>query len=114
VAIVTPDDREAGGLSKKTGPVVMVNGPPLIVSSPPSSLQGPRYVYQVKVDDPDDDLIAFALKAHPKGMVIDKTTGVIRWEIGKGDKGNHSIEIEASDSEGALSIQKFSLTVDVK
>ena len=113
-AIVTADDREAKGPSRKAGPITIANGPALIVSSPPVSLEGGGYTYQVKAEDPDHDPISFALRAHPKGMVIDAKTGVIRWEVGKGDKGNHSVEIEASDPEGAFSVQRFSLKVDVR
>ena len=47
-------------------------------------------------------------------MAIDRDKGLIRWEIRKEDKGTHSIEIEASDPEGAKSTQRFTLTVDFK
>jgi hypothetical protein len=114
VAIVTADDREAKGSTKKVGPIIIANGPPIIVSSPPGSLEGRGYTYQVKAEDLDEDPIVFALKVHPKGMVIDQKTGVIQWKVGKNDKGNHSVEVEASDPQGAYSVQKFSLAVEVK
>ena len=114
VAIVTPDDREGLGLPKKTAPVIISNGPPLIVSSPPTTIEGTKYSYQVKVNDPDDDPVAFVLKSHPNGMVIDQKTGLIRWEVKNGDKGDHSVVIEASDPEGANSSQKFTLAVGIK
>ena len=47
-------------------------------------------------------------------MTIDKEAGLIRWEIRKEDKGTHPIEIEASDNEGAKSVQRYTLTVDFK
>jgi hypothetical protein len=65
-------------------------------------------------NDPDNDSIIFGLKTAPKGMEINKETGLIRWEIQKGDQGKQSIEIEAFDSEGAKSFQRFTLSVEVK
>jgi len=114
IAIVTPDDREGVGLPKKTTPAIISNGPPLIVSSPPTRTEGSKYSYQVKANDPDNDPIGFGLKSYPKGMEIDQKTGVILWEVKNGDKGSHSIEIEASDPEGAKSFQRFTLAVDIR
>ena len=112
--IVTPDDRETLGVSKKSEPLIISNSPPLILSSPPTSIEKTTYIYQVRANDPDNDPIAFSLKSSPKGMEMDKKTGLIRWEIRKEDKGTHSVEIEVSDDSGAKSIQRYTLTVDFK
>ncbi|MBM4340299.1 MAG: hypothetical protein FJ110_12220 [Deltaproteobacteria bacterium] len=111
---VIPDDREVTGTPKKSDRVVISNSIPIIVSSPPTSVEKSTYLYQVKINDPDHDPITFFLKSGPKGMEIDKNTGLIRWEIRKEDKGAHQIEIEVSDNEGAKSIQAFTVTVDIK
>lgn len=111
---VTPDDREITGVSKKSDVVVISNSPPIIISSPPTSVEKSTYSYQVKADDPDNDPVTFVLKSGPKGMEIDKNTGLIRWEIRKEDKGAHQIEIEVSDNEGAKSTQRYLLTVDFR
>lgn len=111
---VTPNDGEATGLPKKSGRVLVSNSPPIILSSPPTSTDGTAYRYQVKADDPDHDPVFFALKSGPKGMEIDRKSGLIRWQITKEGKGAHTIEIEASDPEGATSTQHYILTVDFK
>jgi len=111
---VIPDDREALGPPKKSETLTVLNSPPIIVSSPPTSTEGTKYLYQVKANDPDNDPVHFTLKAGPKGMEIDKNTGLIQWEIRKEDKGNHSFEIEVSDDEGAKSIQRYTLNIDFK
>ena len=111
---VTPDDREVTGVHKKSDVVVISNSPPVIVSSPPTSIEGSKYLYQVKANDPDNDPVTFVLKSGPKGMEIDKNTGLIRWEIRKEDKGSHQVEIEASDNEGAKSTQRYVLTVEFR
>jgi hypothetical protein len=111
---VTPDDRDVTGVPKKSDVVVISNSPPIIVSSPPTSVEKSTYLYQVKANDLDNDPVTFVLKSEPKGMEIDKNTGLIRWEIRKEDKGAHQVEIEASDNEGAKSTQRYLLTVDFR
>jgi hypothetical protein len=111
---VVPDDREIMGAPKGSNPVRISNSPPGIVSSPPSSIEGTKYVYQVKVNDPDNDPIRFGLKSGPKGMKIDPESGLIHWQIRKEDKGTHSIEIEVSDNEGAKSYQQYTLAIEVR
>jgi len=111
---VTPDDRETPGSPKKSEPVLISNSPPIIISSPPTTTEGTIYLYKVKASEPDNDPIAFNLKSSPKGMEIDKNTGLIRWEIRPEERGSHLIVIEASDNEGAKSVQQYTLTVEFK
>ena len=112
--LVTPDDRETLGVPKKSETFIISNSPPTILSSPPTSVEKTTYIYQVKANDPDNDPLTFALKSGPKKMEMDNKTGLIRWEIRKEDKGNHSVEIEVSDDVGAKSIQRYILTVDFR
>ncbi len=111
---VTPDDREVLGTPKRSEPLLIFNSPPQIVSSPPTSVEKTAYVYQVKVNDADNDPITFTLKSAPQRMGIDKITGLVRWEIRKEDKGTYPVEIEVSDSEGAKSTERYTLTIDFK
>jgi len=112
--VVTPDDRETLGTKKKSEPLIISNSPPIIISSPPTSVEKATYIYQVKANDPDNDPITYALKSGPKGMEMDKKTGLIRWEIRNEDKGSHSVEIEVTDDAGAKSIQRYNLMIDFK
>jgi hypothetical protein len=112
--IVIPDDREASGTPKKSDPVTLSNSPPVIVSTPPNSVKGNAYTYQVDAKDPDNDAVAFKLKSGPKGMEINKETGLLRWNIRNEDKGTHPVEIEVSDKDGAKSLQRYVLAVDFK
>jgi hypothetical protein len=111
VVTAAPSDGESLGTPRKSETITISNRPPVIVSSPSNKLNANIYTYQVQANDPDDDPILFALKSAPKGMEIDKETGLVRWEIHQGDQGAQLIEIEASDSEGAKSIQKYTLSV---
>ena len=111
---VTPNDGEASGKPKKSEGILIANSPPIIVSSPPTNVKGNTYTYQVKAEDPDSDPIIFTLKTGPKGMDLDRETGILHWEIQKGDQGTHPIEIEASDSEGAKSFQRYTLDIQFR
>jgi hypothetical protein len=113
---VTPTDGEASGKPKKSGTVIIANNPPAIVSSPPTPthLSGNIYAYQVKAEDLDNDPIIFTLRTSPKGMTINKETGLIQWEVSKGDRGDHLIEIEATDPDGAKSLQRYTLTIEFR
>jgi hypothetical protein len=111
---VIPDDRETQGSPKKSNAVIISNSPPIITSSPPTTVEKATYLYQVVANDPDNDPVAFTLKSAPKGMEIEKETGLIRWVIRKEDIGVHSIEIEATDNAGARSLQRYTLTVEFK
>jgi hypothetical protein len=111
---VIPNDGETSGKPKKSEAILIQNSPPIIFSSPPTHLNGNTYIYQVKAEDPDNEPIIFALKRAPKGMEIDKETGLIRWEIRKEDQGVQSIEIEVSDSKGTKSFQKYTLTIEMR
>ncbi len=110
VVAVTPDDGQSQGFLKKSEINIISNCAPVIASSPSSRMEGNVYTYQVQAIDPDGDPILFKLKSGPKGMVINKETGFLRWEVQESEKGI-SVEIEASDGEGAKSIQKYTLTV---
>jgi hypothetical protein len=112
--MVTPEDRESQGFPKKSEPLIISNSPPVIISSPPTSTEGTEYVYNVKASDPDNDPILFSLKSVPKGMEVDKNTGLIRWQIRPEDRGPHLIEIEASDNSGARSVQRYTLKVEFR
>jgi len=111
---VTPTDGEASGKPKKSEAVIILNSPPTITSSPPTTPEGRIYTYRVTANDPDNDPIVFSLKTAPKGMEIDKETGLIRWRIEKPDQGPQLIEIEASDPEGAKCFQRFTLSFEPK
>jgi hypothetical protein len=110
---ITPDDKETQGSPKRSESIKILNSPPIVASSPPTSIEGSDYSYQVKAYDPDDDPISFKLKSAPEGMEIDQEKGLVRWTIQPKDKGTHSIEIEASDQEGAKSFQRFVLNVEI-
>lgn len=109
---ITPSDGQAKGKSAVITTII-VNSPPTIISNP-SPAKGNAYSYQVVVNDPDRDKIAYKLIQGPSGMELEPNTGLLRWNFTEKDSGEHSIEIKASDPNGAESVQKFNLTIGFK
>lgn len=111
--VVTPSDSEGIGTPFKANAATVANAPPVFVSTPPDNFRGKQYTYRASAKDPDGDKITYSLSSAPTGMTIDPVSGMINWRISKEDAGSHSIEIVASDSEGAKSSQKYSLNITI-
>jgi hypothetical protein len=111
---VFPNDGEIPGKPKKSEAILIQNSPPIIFSSPPTHLNGNTYIYQVKAEDPDNDIVLFSLKTAPKGMVINKETGLIQWKVSKEGRGDNLIEVGATDPDGANSLQRYTLTIEFR
>ncbi len=108
---VIPYDRRNEGVWKAEGEFMIPNSPPKITSEPEAKMEGGKFRYSVKAEDPDGDPIEFTLKNAPKGMSIDSKTGIITWDFDEKDTGEHNVEIIASDPEGAKSSQMLTLTI---
>src|SRR5262249_24332088 len=86
--------------------------PPVITSAPPlQAVVGQEYVYAVRATDPDGETPLFALRSAPLGMVIDPTSGLIRWTPTDGEVGADAVGGVALDPRGAAGFQDFSVSV---
>jgi RHS repeat-associated protein len=84
------------------------NSPPTITSVPPFFAKATfEYQYQVTVDDPDGDYIAYTVETGPAGMTID-SNGLLSWTPGAG--GLENVVIRASDGQ-AFADQGWTITV---
>ena len=60
--------------------VTSVNDSPIITSSAPTDgVQYQEYIYEIIVEDPDDDEFIYLLFNAPEGMEIDYDAGVLTW-----------------------------------
>lgn len=74
------------------------NHAPVIVSSPPTSIyQGTTYIYDLRAEDQDGDILSFSATVKPVDMVINHSKGTIIWKPGNSDVGNHQITVKVSD-----------------
>lgn len=108
---VIPFDGKVEGVWKAEGAFSIPNSPPKIVSEPDGRMEGGKFIYTVKAEDPDGDPIGFTLKNAPKGMSIEPATGTITWGFNEKDAGEYKVEIIASDPDGGKAIQILNLNV---
>jgi hypothetical protein len=82
---------------------------PLIVSTPMTSTTTGR-LYRYDVDAVGNPVPTYALTIRPSGMTIDPVTGWISWMPTAAQEGSHGVEVEASNSQGAVT-QSFTIVV---
>ena len=110
---VVPSDNESAGSPYVGKSIVILNAPPHFVSFPPVDFQGKVYNYTAVAVDPDGDRLTYTLRNGPAGMSIDASSGEVSLSINKTHQGVHTVEIEASDSQGLKAIQKYALTLTI-
>ncbi|TAL26250.1 MAG: hypothetical protein EPN94_03555 [Nitrospirae bacterium] len=103
---ITPYDGKAYG-----GSVILHreirNLPPMIIVDKNSRFDGNIFTYQVNASDADNDALAYSLKSAPQGMTIDKTSGLLRWDVPEDFKGKASFTVVVSDGHGGEASQAF-------
>jgi len=108
---VTPRDQLSAGKPVRSEPVYVGNSPPKIVSAPAVLIGRERYEYTVKAVDADGDPLSFLLEVGPQGMVIDKETGQLVWQIPTDLLGSHRVRIVAEDGKGGKAFQEFDFSL---
>lgn len=111
---VTPFDGKVGGKVFKGVDLVVDNAPPKFVSTPTQTFQGMSYHYDARAEDPDGDLLTYALESAPPGMVIDSARGTIEWTVDRKGAGEYKVNIAAKDAQGLGDVQEFSLVLSFK
>jgi hypothetical protein len=104
---VIPRDQSSVGKAVRSDRVYVGNSPPKIVSAPADLIGRERYEYRVKAVDADGDSLSFLLEIAPPGMVIDKETGQLVWQIPPEQHGSHRVRIIAEDGQGGKASQEF-------
>jgi RHS repeat-associated protein len=88
------------------------NNTPTITSTPNLITNLERtYEYNLIGIDPDNDLLLWSLDRAPLWMVIDATTGALRWQPSATQIGEHTVAVKLTDAYGAYTAQEFTLTV---
>ena len=101
-----------GGVALQSFEIVVTreNATPVITSRPRGpAVVGLPYQYQVTAQDADGDPVVFSLGAHPDGMTIHPTTGLLQWTPAANQVGSPHVEVIASDNRGDSTTQSFDL-----
>ena len=88
------------------------NSAPEILSSPDTTATvGFPYLYHVRAFDADPgDELTFSIDSAP-GMLIDPSTGLIRWQPTADQVGQHFVTVRVQDRQGFMALQPFSVEV---
>jgi len=100
--------------------VANVNDEPILNSTPiTDATEEILYTYDVDSDDDDfrtlnpTEVHTFSLDVAPEGMTINPNTGYIEWTpTNEQAEGDHKIKIMVTDSEQAVNMQSFTLSVE--
>ncbi|MGH8030080.1 MAG: putative Ig domain-containing protein, partial [Arenimonas sp.] len=86
------------------------NHPPAIRSMPATSIElGEDYAYAITTEDIDGDTVIVALNTAPTGMAL--VDGTLRWTPTSAQLGTHAVSLTATDGNGGLATQTFSIVV---
>ncbi len=99
------------GTQRFTVVVTCRNQGPQILSRPVTvAYNGEPYVYAVRADDPENDVLSFRfLSTVPQGMTIDPKSGLIRWTPSVAAATAIQVAIEVSDGQGNVATQSYIL-----
>lgn len=114
VAILVDDGR--GGHTLQTYRVAVeafvTNQPPSVTSTPPfSATVSQTYSYQATATDPEGETLHYTLTTFPGGMTVNANTGLIQWTPDVAQLGPNQVVLKVTDPEGAVALQRFTLTV---
>src|SRR5262249_46473668 len=85
---------------------------PSITSTPPSAATvGSLYAYNAAGNDPDSTPLVWSLDTALAEMVIDPTTGRLRWVPTADELGSQNVVVRLINGEGESITQSFTVTV---
>jgi RHS repeat-associated protein len=85
--------------------------PTFTSKAPTTATVGQLYRYNTTVSNPDGTALTFDLPAHPVGMGVDVTTGVVVWEPTIDQLGSQTVVLRVQDRRGEVALQSFQVTV---
>lgn len=88
-----------------------INEAPVFVTDPRTEVvAGKLYQYDANAVDSEADALTYSLVAGPSGMSIN-ASGILSWQTGAGDVGEHTVIIRTADPYGGVDLQSFVVSV---
>jgi len=110
--LVTPIDEEQEGRSVKLTGTISNSLPVYLNNSP--SFDGKTYLCKITAEDPDGDVLSYALEGMPEGMTIDAATGDISWNVPEQLDIKYSFSISITDGHGGKIIVPLTARIGFK
>ena len=93
--------------------ILNVDDPFSIVSTPIiDAIEDIEYQYQIEVDDPDNDILTYALSENAPDNMVVLDTGLITWTPTEGILTSNEITITIDDGNGNIEYQTFEIFVE--
>lgn len=108
---VTPFDGESYGHPVELSREIQ-NLPPIIQEHGEFQFDGKLYTYQVKASDPDGDPLNYAIESPAEGMTIDKSSGLLAWNVPAEFRGKKSVTVVVTDGHGGAA--KYILNINIQ
>ncbi len=107
---ITPFDGEERGRSAKISREIR-NTPPVIQGQERFQVDGNVITFHVRASDADGDSLSYSIKDASAGMIIDRSTGRVRWETDTGATGKVPFTVVVSDGSGGEATAQFNVTI---
>jgi RHS repeat-associated protein len=92
----------------------ILDGPPVFVNTPPTNFNAPGiFQYRAFASSTDGSPLSYRLSLSPRGAVIDKMSGLVTWYPDVNESGFNDFILAATDGQGRVTLQKFTLNVTV-
>lgn len=101
-------------LPKKVLHIIISNTPPIITPHDKLRFDDKLLTYQVKASDADGDKLVYKLVESPKGAVIDKDSGLLKWDVPADLSGKIQFKVEISDGHGGKTLYPLEVTLSVR
>lgn len=108
---VTPFDGENYGHPVELSREIQ-NLPPIIQAHGEFQFDGKLYTYQVKASDPDGDPLNYAIESPAEGVTIDRSSGLLTWNVPAEFKGKKSVTVVVTDGHGGTA--KYILNINIQ
>jgi hypothetical protein len=97
----------------RSAELVLTNAPPTVTATPMRHGEDGIIRTRLTASDPDGNgPIRFELVKGPEGLELDALTGEISWDPSGADRGQHPVEVEVSDGQGAVTRSSFAFRID--
>jgi RHS repeat-associated protein len=93
---------------------IALSEPPRFTTQPVTAAIAPgEYQYQSFAQSPSGKPMSYALAVGPQGMSIDPSSGLVRWNPIASNRGDNEVILKATDADGKLTLQRFTIQVEV-
>lgn len=109
---VVANDGVEDSTPARSGQVTIENSAPDVASTPPPLDASGRYRYQIEAIDADGDRgLTYTLAEGPRGMKVDRSSGLVSWTPSSDQAGRHRVEVLIEDGKGGKTSHAFEIPI---